>query len=228
MAKKRSGSEPIAGRFSRHESRRAFGTRTLRRYFLLVCEGEKTEPLYFEGLKKDLSPGVLQTIRIDIEGAGDNTASLVAKAKKVKKQKEESSGLPIDSLWVVFDRDAFPPGHFNDAIETCKRGGIGCAWSNEAFELWYLLHFQYFESAIGRVQYLDMLTEGIQKHLGPNYRYQKNDPNFYKILQSYGNETQAILNAKRLFDLYEGRRNFADQNPCTTVHLLVQGLRSLA
>lgn len=168
MAKKRSGNEPIIGRFGRQESRRAFGI-----------------------------------------------------------QREESSGLPIDSLWVVFDRDAFPSAHFNEAIETCNREHIYCAWSNEAFELWYLLHFQYFESAIGRTQYLDMLTERIQKHLGPSFRYQKNDPNFYKILQTHGNESQAIKNAKRLFDLYEGHRNFADQNPCTSVHILVQELRSL-
>ncbi|MBC7774028.1 MAG: RloB domain-containing protein [Phycisphaerae bacterium] len=227
MAKKRSGSEPIAGRFGRQESRRAFGTRKVRRYFLLVCEGEKTEPLYFEGLKKDLLPGVLQTIRIEIEGKGDNTTSLVAKAKKVKERREESSGLPIDVLWVVFDRDAFPSARFNEAIEICKREGIYCAWSNEAFELWYLLHFQYFDSAIGRAQYLNMLTERLQNHLGPNFRYQKNDPNFYRLLQAHGNERQAIQNAQRLFNLYENRRDFADQNPCTTVHLLVQELRSL-
>ncbi|QEC72818.1 RloB domain-containing protein [Arachidicoccus ginsenosidivorans] len=25
---------------------------------------------------------------------------------------------------------------------------VGCTWSNEAFELWYLLHFQYYENAL--------------------------------------------------------------------------------
>ena len=172
-------------------------------------------------------PGVLQTVKIDVDGKGDNTTSLVAKAKKEKKKREETSGLPIDNLWVVLDRDAFPPAHFNEAIEICKRESIHCAWSNEAFELWYLLHFQYFDSAIGRAQYLKMLTQRLQKYLGPNYRYQKNDPNFYSLLQIHGNEDQAIKNAQRLFNLYENRRDFADQNPCTTVYQLVQVLRSL-
>jgi len=134
-------SEPVAGRFSRQESRRVFGTRSPRHYFLIVCEGEKTEPLYFEGLKKDLPLGTLQ-IKIEIEGLGNNTVSLVAKAQK-EKAKREKFGLQVDKLWVVFDRDAFPSAHFNEAIETCKREGFDCAWSNEAFELWYLLHFQY-------------------------------------------------------------------------------------
>ncbi len=218
-------SEPVAGRFSRQESQRVFGTRSPRHYFLIVCEGEKTEPLYFEGLKKDLPLGTLQ-IKIEIEGLGNNTVSLVAKAQK-EKAKREKFGLQVDKLWVVFDRDAFPSAHFNEAIETCKREGFDCAWSNEAFELWYLLHFQYFESAIGRAQYLEMLTEQIQRHRGQNIRYQKNDPGFYDFLQTYGNENQAIQNVKRLFSLFKNRRDFADQNPCTTIHLLVQALRSL-
>jgi hypothetical protein len=127
----------------------------------------------------------------------------------------------------VFDRDSFPPAHFNDAIETCEREGIGCAWSNEAFELWYLLHFQYFESAISRAQYLEKLTTQLRIHLGTDFRYQKNDPSFFLHLQTYGNETQAIRYAERRCLFYEGRRDFADQNSCTKVHLLVQELRSL-
>ncbi len=228
MAKKRSSSEPIAGRFDRKKTERPYGMRPLRRYYLIVCEGKETEPLYFEGLKKDLPPGVLETVKIEVKGTGNKkTMALVEEAKKLRIRREESSGLPIGSLWVVFDRDDFLAANFNESIETCKREGIGCAWSNEAFEVWYLLHFQYFESAIGRTQYLNMLTERLQKHLDPNFRYQKNDPKFYGLLQTHGDENQAIQNAQRLFDLYEERRDFADHNPCTTVHLLVKELRSL-
>jgi hypothetical protein len=52
-------------------------------------------------------------------------------------------------LWVVFDRDSFAPQSFNNAINKCiqDRPNIDAAWSNEAFELWYLLHLIYFDNA---------------------------------------------------------------------------------
>jgi hypothetical protein len=203
------------------------GTRSRRRYYLIVCEGEKTEPAYFEGLKRDLPPGVLQTVSIEIEGAGDNTLSLVGKAQKVKKQREATTGLPIDQLWAVFDRDSFPSAHFNQAIELCEHENIGCAWSNEAFELWYLLHFQYFESAIERNQYKEMLQTRIRERTGKDFEYRKNGLNFYQVLKHHGNQEQAILHAERLCKMYEGRKDFAAHNPCTTVHLLVKELKLL-
>ncbi|MEC3879226.1 RloB domain-containing protein [Parapedobacter sp. 10938] len=64
-------------RFARSEQKRKVGIRSLRRYYLIVCEGEKTEPNYFEGLKGDLPKGVLTHYRIDIAGTGRNTLSLI-------------------------------------------------------------------------------------------------------------------------------------------------------
>ena len=39
-------------RFAREEHKRKVGTREIRQYFLIVCEGAKTEPNYFESIKK--------------------------------------------------------------------------------------------------------------------------------------------------------------------------------
>ena len=47
-----------------------------RRWFLIVCEGEKTEPNYFRSF-----PVNKNLIRLDIKGEGKNTKSLVEKAK---------------------------------------------------------------------------------------------------------------------------------------------------
>ncbi|HRI61932.1 MAG TPA: RloB family protein [Saprospiraceae bacterium] len=227
MAKKQSGNNPAVSRFGRQETSRLVGTGRPRRYYLIVCEGEKTEPLYFEGLKKDLPPGVLQVTEIMISGEGDNTLNLVKKARARKSEQEKRTGLPIDQLWVVFDLDSFPTEHFNRAIELCHHEGIGCAWSNEAFELWYLLHFQFFETNIGRQRYLELLTLRLRERAGQNTQYRKNDPDFYRILKTYGNQEQAIRNAERLCAIYEDRRDFAAHNPCTKVHLLVQELNAL-
>ncbi|MGF6847119.1 hypothetical protein QFZ51_002354 [Chitinophaga sp. W3I9] len=89
-------------RFKREEQKRKINVRNKRRYYLIVCEGEKTEPNYFQGLKEDLPKGVLTWCQIDIEGTGRNTQSLVDEALRLKKWYEQEYNRPIDKLWVVF------------------------------------------------------------------------------------------------------------------------------
>jgi hypothetical protein len=65
---------------ARNSQKRRVNFRPKRKYFLIVCEGTKTEPLYFEGLKNDLPQGVLQLFEIDIKGFGQNGKALVHRA----------------------------------------------------------------------------------------------------------------------------------------------------
>jgi len=171
-----------------------------------VCEGEKTEPNYF---KKYRAPKLI----IEVVGAGANTLTVVEKAirrrdEAVKKQNG------FDQVWCVFDRDSFPAQNFNAALELAERERIMTAYSNEAFELWYLLHLQYTDSAIARNLYIEKLKE----HLG---RYEKNDTRMFDLLLPY--RATAIKNAIRLLGRYD-RPNPERDNPSTTVHILVQEL----
>lgn len=58
--------------------------------FLIVCEGEKTEPNYFEALRKKLNDKyrknfvTLKVECVDIIGKGRNTKSLVEYTKKIR------------------------------------------------------------------------------------------------------------------------------------------------
>ena len=141
MARKVKIPNHIQKRLERKGNKRKRNTIPKRKYFLIVCEGEKTEPNYFESLKQDLPKGVLTSCRIDIEGTGRNTLSLVRESERIKKRLEDETNLAIDKIWVVFDRDSFSAENFNEAINYCKQSKpeIGSAWTNEAFELWYLL-----------------------------------------------------------------------------------------
>jgi hypothetical protein len=125
----------------------------------------QTEPNYFHSFRESLPPGVLEVFELIIEGAGKNTESLVEEALEIKDKWQESSGRPVDKLWVVFDRDSFAPQSFNNAINKCIQGrpNIDAAWSNEAFELWYLLHLIYFDNAIRRTEYQRMLEEQLSQ-----------------------------------------------------------------
>ena len=216
-------------RFAREEQKRKRDVRKKRKYYLIICEGEKTEPNYFQGLKEDLPKGVLIYYQIDIEGTGRNTESLVDEALRLKKLYEKESNRPIDRLWVLFDRDSFSANDFNNAVQRCKNSQpeIGCAWSNEAFELWYLLHFHYYNHGMSRKAYQDSIEENLKPRVGNDYRYKKNSTEMYTLLKEHGSLDDAIRNGKRLVENFENRQDYANHNPCTMVWQLVEELIEL-
>ncbi|SMD44823.1 RloB-like protein [Aquiflexum balticum DSM 16537] len=216
-------------RFAREEEKRKRDFRTKRQFYLIVCEGEKTEPNYFKGLKEDLPKGVLTFYQIDIEGTGRNTQSLVDEALRLKLSYEKENSRPIDRLWVVFDKDSFSAQDFNSAIQRCSNSSpeIGCAWSNEAFELWYLLHFHFYNNGINRTDYQQLIEGNLRPHIGEHYRYQKNSEEMYDLLKTYGNQDNAIRNAKNLTENLIGQQDYANHNPCTMVWKLVEELMGL-
>ncbi|MEG4441199.1 RloB family protein [Microcoleus sp. AT9_B4] len=179
-----------------------------------MCEGEKTEPYYFKSFPVD--PRV---IKLDIKGEGRNTRSLVEKAIELKNGSESDE---TDRFWCVFDRDENPNNpndsqNFNSAITLARNNGIDVAYSNDAFELWYLLHFNFYKTRISRQRYPNMLT----RLLG--HEYKKNSETIYEELKD--KQENAIKNAKRLLQEYD-RPNPETDNPSTTVHLLVEELNS--
>lgn len=229
MARKVKIPNHIKKRHVRIETKRLEEVKTKRRFFLIVCEGEKTEPNYFEALKNDLPKGVLDVCDFKIIGNGHNTVSLVESAMSFRNEWQEQTNRTVDKLWIVFDKDSFSDQSFNSAIQTCSASypKVECAWTNEAFELWYLLHFHYYNTGISRKQYQNLI-EGNFRHLGlQNYVYQKNSKDMYVLLKKYGDIGNAIRNAAKLEKLYAGHQNYSDQNPCTTVYKLVAELLGL-
>lgn len=213
----------ILKRRARTEKKRKTGFKSKRKFYLIVCEGEKTEPNYFGALKNSLPRGVLALTNIDIDGTGKNTLSIIEEAKKLRKKYEEKYLRKIDSVWAVFDKDSFPSEKFNNAINKGEnsRPKINCAWSNEAFELWYLLHFNYYNTGIQREQYQRLLEKELNKAGNTSgFRYVKNSEKMFSILNQYGNQETAINNARKLESLYHDR-SYSNHNPCTKVHTLV-------
>lgn len=178
--------------------------RPIRKIFLIVCEGEKTEPNYFSNFR------VPKRI-FDVVGIGANTESLVRKAIELKNK----PGVSYDCVWCVFDRDSFPAVNFNNAFTLAQNNNIEIFYSNEAFEIWYLLHFHFHDAATSRTQYKRMLTSRL------GFTYKKNDPAMYDHLLSL--QEVAISNSINLINSYANHLP-VNNNPSTTVHRLVQEL----
>lgn len=176
---------------------------------LIVCEGTKTEPNYFKSFR----------VTNDVHGEGVETIRVVEEAERLY----DADG-PFDQTWCVFDRDSFPPDDYDNAIhkvQSLEGKGFRTAYSNESFELWYLLHFECLESAVHRTYYIRRLTEVIGK------KYCKGDAGMLALLQEHGNEEQAGRYAKRLREMHDASTPHAKRCPETTVDLLVQELRRI-
>lgn len=214
----------LAKRERTKEKKRSIETKEVRVYFLIVCEGEKTEPNYFKSFKTNIKSFVYT---IDTLGEGSNTKDLVKRTVKYR----DKSSQEYDSVWVVFDKDSFSPNNFNGAIELAENNDIKVGWSNEAFELWYLLHFQYRNTYMYRDDYKSAIEKEVNDKIAAQskskkpkkFEYKKNSEEMYSILEKYGNQKQAVTYAKKLV-LNHNCKNFAIHNPCTRVHLLVEEL----
>ena len=64
--------------------RRDRGSRISPEYHLIITEGTKTEPMYFEGLKKAVNQKYTGRIEIVGLGEGANTLSILDTAEKVQ------------------------------------------------------------------------------------------------------------------------------------------------
>lgn len=193
--------------------------RELVTYFLIVCEGEKTEPNYFKSFPKKVGKIVYD---IEYDGGGISTLKVVEKAIELKNNSKQK----FDRVWAVFDRDSFKQSSFNSAILKAKAHNIECAWSNEAFELWYLLHFHNRITAMKRTEYQKSIEDAINDKLKSKkkpFKYKKNAPDMYSLLDKYGNQELAIKWAKDLDSRINGE-NFASYNPNTLVYKLVEEL----
>lgn len=92
--------------------------------FLIVTEGEKTEPLYFKGLQKKINEKVngridiVESPVIDIFGQGCSTSRLIEATEEIVKD----SKVFYQNIWVVFDKDDFKD--FDEAIRLGKEKDI--------------------------------------------------------------------------------------------------------
>jgi RloB-like protein len=185
---------------------------------LIVCEGAKSEPNYFNRLRNVYR---LSSANVRITPAGgSDPMSIVSFAE------DELARAGYDRAYCVFDRD----GHANypQAIQKISQSQLGRANrlvavpSIPCFEVWVLLHFIYSTSpftAVGTVSACDSVVREVRKYI-PNYA--KGFLTLFETIEA--NIDQAITHARRL-EAYNTASG--STNPATHIHVLVDYLRSL-
>lgn len=184
---------------------------------LIVCEGQ-TEKLYFESFQ------VLSLSVKIIDLKGQSKLQLVKNTTAILKDET------YDQVWCVFDLDINTEivnckADFDNAIKKAKQLGYEVAYSNDAFELWFYLHFRYTDQENHRKFYykqLSNLWDINYEKLGKVYKFSSE---IYKRLMNDKNASQkeAIKRANKLFNKQETLL-YHKQNPVTLVYELVKEL----
>ena len=194
--------------------------------YLIVTEGKRTEPLYFKGIQKLIlqkiggSVDVVEAPVIEISGEGCSTGKLIEVADRIVKEAK----IIYQNIWIVFDRDDF--SDFDRAIDIGISKGYKMAWSNQSFEYWLYLHFEYSDSALHRDEWTKKLNDIFKKFQLGDGCYRKNYENIYDIVDIFGGVNTAIKHAKSRMKDYDKRIIKPSQyDPGTMIFQLVSELK---
>jgi len=184
---------------------------------LIVCEGSKTECIYFDLFRDHLK---LATANVVIDpNSNSSPTSVVTYAIELAKNSKDD---PYDKVFCVIDRDKHQD--FNDAItfirgnheisvsKTKNKTKIYGIVSNPCFEFWILLHFILTTKQFGIGQLSpcqDLINNELKKYIP---HYSKSDKDIFQDLITNGNYKRAIEFARRV---YEHSKQSSSQSPQT-------------
>jgi hypothetical protein len=223
--------------------------------FIIFCEDENDEPAYFRSF------GVEHKVKVNaIENQKQSKLNLLNTIEncvddglmQFENGKYKIKDDVTEHIWCVYDRDMEHEDHtkinkkddheFTSAIASAISYGVNVGWSNDAFELWILLHFE--DVPVGqrlhRKYIYERLTDilrtiqprtpdldAITSH--PNFNYKdrfKKKGYFYTYILPLLKPrlNNAIERAKKLEAVYAAHTFHHECNPCTKVHHLVNQL----
>lgn len=184
---------------------------------LIVCEGAKSEPAYFRGLRiaYRLSNANIHVMSAD----GSDPMSIVMFAEnEIARPRNE-----YDKAFCVFDRN----GHANYDAALARianspdgqTGTLQAITSWPCFEVWFLLHFRYSTAPFNRTASESSCDRAIRELLKFVPEYTKGRQTIFEELASQ--MPNAITNAKRL---HAHNMSCDSSNPSTRIHTLVEYL----
>lgn len=206
------------------EDRKKSNRKLLSETWLFVCEGSKTEPNYIKKIVEYANDKTMTTkLKITIVGKGKSTVNLIKSVDNLLSKIDSykiKSDIPYGKIFVLFDRDSFGADNFNNAIKMADSHGYIPIWSNECFELWYILHYDYYNVDSGREMYFNKLSEYL------NIRNYKDDKSIdvFSIIHSTERIETALRNAEKLSNESFHIKSYAKRVPCTQVFVLIRKL----
>lgn len=196
---------------------------------LIVSEGSKTEPYYFNEIKNFYR---LSTANIKVykSNYGTDPLSVVNFARDLFESGNSHIGISprsFEQVFAVFDRDDHQHDNYHEALDVCTRldGSLRndqkkiisfkAVASVPSFELWLLLHYQDINHSIHRNEVFSKLKYNLPE-------YEKGQRGHFEATRC--NLDLATARAKALALLRDAHD---DNGPYTDVHSLVDVLCDL-
>ncbi len=202
-----------------YERREAF--KEPRKSILIVCEGEKTEPIYFNALKDRLR---MAMVDVEIVGEGGAPITVVNRAiarREERKQiaKKSLTKTEYEVIYCVVYVDMHET--LDQAIDKARGNEICVILSNPCFEYWYILHFRKTSAPFSRSR--DAKSALRQQH--PTYS--ESDTTIFNVV--YPRRKTAIKNSKEVLrEQHNDAEDLRNCNPSTHVHKIVEYLQNTA
>lgn len=209
------------------EVRRAQASRQSYERLLIVCEGSKTEPSYFNEIRKQFR---IATANVEVQPSewGTDPLNIVRYAEHLFVHGSRPKGIrprSFDKIYAVFDRDSHQNYHQALAFATARSNVhaneegaqvpfIAVA-SVPCFEAWLLMHFEDVVAPVHR----DEVYQRLRQHI---VGYEKGQGNLWEITR--GQFEQAVTRARlrqAVATPFDGNEVYTD------VHELVEVLLAL-
>lgn len=186
-------------------------------YYFIVTDTKETEQNYMFGLRNSIPP--------ELQG------KLVIKVVKTKTKNLVKEALNLASLnpqygeiWIIFDRDQVQ--NFDEIISEAITKGINVGWTNPCIEEWFSAYFGAMPTYANSVSCCNGFEQIFERNA--HQKYVKSDLAIYEKLNRFGNEEKAIrIATQKMHDhRIQGKYKPSEQIPGTTVHLLVDEIKS--
>ncbi len=186
-------------------------------YYFIVTDTKETEQNYMFGLRNSIPP--------ELQG------KLVIKVVKTKTKNLVEEALNLASLnpqygeiWIIFDRDQVQ--NFDEIISEAITKGINIGWTNPCIEEWFSAYFGAMPTYANSVSCCNGFEQIFERNA--HQKYVKSDLAIYEKLNRFGNEEKAIrIATQKMHDhRIQGKYKPSEQIPGTTVHLLVDEIKS--
>jgi hypothetical protein len=162
--------------------------RTSKRVILIATEGEKTEPIYLDELKRRYR----DVVTVIVSGGRDGESNPKRVLSRLFRERKKMAHWDHnrDGCWLVVDTDAWKADEKEDILNEAKKDSVlHLAISNPCFEVWLFLHF--------REAWRGITAKRLESELAKTDclgRYEKND---YPVMPLMERTGEAIDRARK-------------------------------
>ena len=160
---------------------------------IIAMEGNRTEPAYFEEIKRRYKASTLNIVLLTRSPADTRSAPMHV-IEQLSRYKQQNKVKQTDELWLVIDKDRWPEQQLSEVAAKCSTNRYELGLSNPCFEIWLVLHYEDL-SALSETEKVSLCSS---KHTKARWAETKNREKIETFVQLTARINTAVVNAEKL------------------------------